>query len=147
MGNKDFVASVLIVFLSLWSMLYLETSLENYFFFELFILLLMIILFTGALYGIASKKEWAWKLSFALFIAGSLNSFLLYAETRLTMPFFVALLSNFAGISLSAPKAFLEEKTNSYTGEKRFVNASENYDLDTDALLGKKRKSRGKKKK
>lgn len=154
MSGKDFIAAVLIVFLSLWSMLYLETNLKNYFMLELLVILLLVIVFSGVLYAILTEKEWAWNAAAALFFAAMINSVFLYFGTRSAAPFFVALFSNLAGLVLAGSNAVkVEPINNSYKERNEIKDASETYDLEFDSLFDKSvenarkksAKSRGKK--
>ncbi|MBN2111962.1 hypothetical protein JW707_02570 [Candidatus Woesearchaeota archaeon] len=137
MGGKDFIAVVLIVFLSLWSMLYLETSLENYFMLELLVLVLFLIISTGILYSIFVKKEWAWGAAAVYFAAAVVNSVFLYFGTKSLTPFLVALLSNIAGIALagSTMSGIKEPAKNSYMERSEIPDAFEEYDLEADSIL------------
>jgi hypothetical protein len=156
MGGKDFIAAVLIVFLSLWSMLYLETSLKSYFMPELLIILVFLIVSTGILYSILTGKEWAWNAAAVFFFAAIVNSILLYFGTKSLTPFLVALFSNLAGLALAGSNAVkIEPISNSLYEEKNEIfDALETYDLQTDNLFDNPKarkksakKSGGKKKK
>ena len=157
MGGKDFIAAVLIVFLSLWSALYLETSLKSYFVLELFVIVILLIVSAGILYAIFTGKTWAWNASAVFFLAGLINSIFLYFGTRSVSPFLIALFSNLAGLALAGSNSFNAEPVNNSYGEKNELFASlEPYNLDTDSLLDKPvkkarkksvKKSGGKKKK
>ncbi len=67
MRGMDFIGIVLLFFLSLWGALYLEAAMGPYFLFELFVILLLIIVSIGILYAILSNKKWAWHTATAFF--------------------------------------------------------------------------------
>ncbi len=104
MGGKEFIAWVMVVFLSLWSALYLETGLENYFVLELFVILLLIIISVGILYSLAAGKEWVWGALLIFFAVSIINSILVYLEAGNTTPFMLALFVNIAGIIMAVSK-------------------------------------------
>jgi hypothetical protein len=105
MGWRDFIAVVLIVFLSLWGMLYLEADLARYFLLELFVILLLVIIASGILYGIATEKDWAWSAMTAFFAFALINTVLVFMATRNTTPFFLTLFVNIVGFILCAARA------------------------------------------
>ncbi len=105
MDGKDFIAVVLVVFLSLWGMLYLEADLVEYFLLELFVILLLVIIASGILYGIATEKDWAWSAMTAFFAFALINTVLVFMATRNTTPFFLTLFVNIVGFTLCAARA------------------------------------------
>ena len=116
MGWRDFIAVVLIVFLSLWGMLYLESDLVEYFLLELFVILLLVIIASGILYGIATGKDWAWSAMTAFFAFALINTVIVFMATRNTTPFVLALFVNIAGFVLCAARAVSFEFIPASTG-------------------------------
>ncbi len=105
MDWRDFIAMVLIVFLSLWGMLYLESDLAGYFLLELFIILLFIIIASGILYGLGSGKDWAWSAMTAFFAFALINTVIVFAATRNMTPFVLTVFVNLAGFAVCAARA------------------------------------------
>lgn len=105
MDRKDFLAMVLIVFLSLWGMLYLESDLAEHFLLELFVILLFIIIASGILYSLGSEKDWAWSAMTAFFAFAMINTVLVFAATRSMTPFVLTLFVNLAGFAVCAARA------------------------------------------
>ncbi len=105
MGGKDFIAVLVLAFLSLWLAVYLETGLESYFVLELFVILLLIILSTGIFYGIVSGKKWAWHALSFFFLAVLINCTLVYIATSNKPIFFFASFINLAGFIVGASRA------------------------------------------
>ncbi len=116
MDGKDFIAVVLIVFLSLWGMLYLEADLVEYFLLELFVILLLVIIASGILYGIATEKDWAWSAMTAFFAFALVNTVIVFMATRNTTPFFLTLFVNIVGFTLCAARAVSLEVIPGSTG-------------------------------
>ena len=102
---KDFIAVVLVVFLSLWGMLYLESDLTSFFMLELLAILLFIIIASGILYGVASEKDWAWSALTAFFALASINTVLVFLLTKNTTPFMLTLFVNIIGFAGCGAKA------------------------------------------
>jgi len=103
---RDFIAVVLVVFLSLWGMLYLESDLTSFFMLELLIIFLFIIVSLGILYGLASEQDWAWSAMTAFFAFAAINTVLIFLLTKNTTPFMLTLFVNVIGFALCGAKAF-----------------------------------------
>lgn len=170
MDGRDFIAAVLIVFLSLWGALYLETGLANYFVLELFVILLLTITASGILYGIAAEKDWAWPTLAAFFLLALVNCTLIYLEARNTTPFVITSFVNLAGFAVGVSMALktgpaksrqlpeLQPEPEVYEAETYEENDLtqdlETYEIEPEALVqkkegkktAKKRKTAGKKK-
>jgi len=105
MDRKDFIGIVLVVFLSLWGMLYLEADLASYFMEELFVILIFTIISIGLLYGIATEKDWAWSAMTAFFAFAAINTVIVYLATGNATPFLLTLFVNIAGFGVCGANA------------------------------------------
>jgi len=105
MEGKDFIAMVLIAFLSLWGTLYLETDLKDYFVPELFVILLLIIVAVGIFYGIAAGKDWAWPSLALFFLIAAANCVLIYIAAGNTTPFTVTACINLVGFVVAVSRS------------------------------------------
>lgn len=130
MEAKDFITALVVVFLSLWGALYLETGLSAYFVLELFVILLLVLAATGILYGIASGKEWGWHALFAFFIVSIINSTAVYSSAKSVTPFALTLLANFGGILF-----IVSRKPGRFSPEEQGYKGTRLYHLDESDLV------------
>ena len=104
MKGMDFIGIVLLFFLSLWSALYMESSMKKFFMPELFAILLLIIIGFGITYALFSGRKWAWHSAAGFFLIALFNCAFMFYFTREKVPFAVCLFVNAAGLGTSVVK-------------------------------------------
>lgn len=94
------ISTILLLGLSLFTALILETKMSAGFTAELIIILLSIIFMAGVIFGLWIDAEWAYPLASILFAAGLANLAWLFYHTHSFLAFAFGLLVNVAGLVL-----------------------------------------------
>ncbi len=101
MGGKRIIAITILIFLSLWGAVYLETSMKSNFFAELFIVAVMVIGGFGIVLSISEGMEIGLHGALVFFAAAMLNTIFLYYASQSLLPSMLTMLVNMAGFTVS----------------------------------------------
>lgn len=119
-GTKNIV-TILLIGLSLFTALILETKMSTHYTAELVIILIGLIFLAGVIFGLWIDAEWAYPLASVMFAVGLANLIWLFSATGAFLPFAFGLIVNVAGLVMCIVGT---------TSEPSSVQRLETYDID-----------------